>query len=76
MSEELNQAGGNEALEKPQEVEAVLQKKYHVYDLWEKKYLGQTDLIRFTLAPWRPALFGLTTNQVSEQEIISVLTPE
>jgi hypothetical protein len=76
MSEELKQAGGNEALEKPQELEARLQKKYHVYDLWEKKYLGQTDLLRFTLAPWRPALFGLTTNQVPEQEIISLLTPD
>jgi hypothetical protein len=76
MSEELKQAGGNEALEKPQELEAVLQKKYYVYDLWAKEYLGQTDSIRFTLAPWRPALFGLTTNRVPEQEIISVLTSE
>lgn len=74
MSEELKQAGGNESLEKPHEVEAKLQQKYHVYNLWEQRYLGQTDSIRFTLDPWKPALFGLTTNKVPEQEIITRLT--
>jgi len=76
MSEQLKQTGGNESLEKPHELEAKLQQKYHVYNLREKRYLGQTDSIRFTLDPWKPALFGLTTNKVPEQVIISLLTPD
>jgi hypothetical protein len=63
-------------LEKPQDLKAVLQKKYHVYDLWQKKYLGHTDSINLSLYPWRPALFALTTVQVPEEEIIPRLTPD
>ena len=40
MSEELKQAGGNEALEKPVGIEVKLTKAAHVYDLRTQKYLG------------------------------------
>src|SRR5207244_8614008 len=40
MSEELKQVGGNEAFEKPVDVEASLPRRMHVYDLRTRKYLG------------------------------------
>jgi hypothetical protein len=64
MSEELKQAGGNEALERPVEIEAALRQPRHVYDLRAQKHLGRLDRIRFTLDPWRPALFALTEKEI------------
>ncbi|MDB6130115.1 MAG: Beta-galactosidase, partial [Verrucomicrobiales bacterium] len=40
MSEDLKQAGGNESLEKPLQLNAQLLKPYHVYDLSSGRYLG------------------------------------
>jgi hypothetical protein len=73
MSEDLKQAGGNEALEKPVQIEAVLARKSHVYELWEQKYVGYTDRIPVLVNPWRPALFALCEEQVEAGKIIALL---
>jgi hypothetical protein len=64
MSEDLKQAGGNEALEKPIDLEARLDPPAHVYDLRAEKYLGQTNRIQFILDPWQPSLFALTAEKL------------
>jgi hypothetical protein len=76
MSEELKQAGGNEALERPVEVQATLPKPAHVYDLRAAKYLGRTDRLSFTLDPWQPSLFALTSQQLPAESIVAALTEE
>jgi hypothetical protein len=73
MSEDLKQAGGNEALEKPVDLEATLARSRHVYDLRAQKYLGETDRIRFTLDPWQPSLFALTAEKLPEESIVTTL---
>lgn len=73
MSEDLKQAGGNEPLEKPVEVEATLAQPAHVYDLRAQRYLGHTDRIRFTLDPWAPSLFALTQEKLDPATIVSAL---
>ncbi len=59
MSEDLKQAGGNEALEQPAELEARLARPAHVYDLRARKYLGHISTVAFRLDPWRPTLLAL-----------------
>ncbi len=76
MSEELKQAGGNEALEKPVELEAALPQAAHVYDLRTQQYLGHTDRIRFTLDPWQPALFALTQEKLPAGSIVEALSEQ
>jgi hypothetical protein len=73
MSEDLKQAGGNEALEKPVEVEAKLAQAAHVYDLRARKHLGRTDHFTFRLDPWQPSLFALTTEPVAEDRVVELL---
>jgi hypothetical protein len=76
MSEELKQAGGNEALEKSGEIEATLSGRQHVYDLARHTYLGYTNRLHFTLDPWQPSLFALVASKSSEQSLIEELTPK
>jgi len=64
MSEDLKQAGGNELLEKPVEIEATLEAAAHVYDLRTQKYLGKVERFRFTLDPWQPSLFAVTEREM------------
>lgn len=59
MSESLEQAGGNESLEKPIEVVATLEKPTRITDLQTGKSWGPTVTLRFTLDPWKPSLFSL-----------------
>jgi hypothetical protein len=73
MSEDLKQAGGNEALEKPVEVKATLASPGHVYDLRTGKYLGQTDTLQFHLDPWQPSLFAVTRSRLAEAGIVETL---
>ncbi|MGA2656810.1 MAG: beta-galactosidase [Verrucomicrobiota bacterium] len=75
-SEELKPAGGNEALEKPVELEAALAQPAHVYDLRAQKYLGRTDRIRFQLDPWQPALFALTEEKLPPESIVASLSAD
>ncbi len=66
MSEDLKQAGGNEALEKPIEIRANLDKPMHIYDLRAGQYRGFANEIHFTLDPWQPSLFALTETQKAD----------
>jgi len=74
MSEDLKQAGGNEPLEKPVEIEARLSESGHIYDLRAQKYLGHTDRIRFTLDPWQPSLFAITKDKLPAETIVEALS--
>jgi Beta-galactosidase len=76
MSEDLKQAGGNETLEKPVDLDAQLQQPAHVYDLRTEKYLGRTNRIHFTLDPWQPSLFALTAEKLPDgSSLLESLTP-
>ncbi|MGV3773379.1 MAG: beta-galactosidase [Verrucomicrobiales bacterium] len=66
MSEDLKQSGGNEPLEKPVDEVAVLSDASHVYDLRTGNYFGKIRQIRFTLNPWKPALFALLPEPLPE----------
>lgn len=73
MSEELKQAGGNEALEKPVEIEATLAQAAHIYDLRAGKYLGKAQQIRVQLEPWKPSLYALLPEKVAEEDVLQRL---
>jgi hypothetical protein len=73
MSESLQQAGGNEALEKPAPLDVALPQAAHIYDLNTQTYLGFVDHIKFTLDSWRPSLFALTSKKIPAAEIVSTL---
>jgi hypothetical protein len=73
MDESLAQRGGNEALEKAATVVARLIKKHHVYDIQTGRYLGYLDEIKFLLDPWKPALFALTPQRLSDGDIVTQL---
>jgi hypothetical protein len=73
MSEELKQAGGNEALEKPIDLTARLAQPAHLYDLRARKYLGQTDRLTFRLDPWQPSLFALLPEKTDPAGIVEWL---
>lgn len=66
MSEDLKQAGGNEALEQPAELEAAWTDPAHVYDLRTGAYLGHSATLRFPLDPWRPTLLALLPERTSD----------
>jgi hypothetical protein len=74
MSEELKQAGGNEPLERPVELEATLKNPAYIYDLVTQKYVGYSSRIRFTLSPWHPSLFALLKTKVAEDKLLEILT--
>lgn len=76
MSEDLKQAGGNEILEKPIDLEAGLAEAAHVYDLRTQKYLGRTDRITFHLDPWQPSLFALLREEVPPGSLLQRLAVE
>lgn len=73
MSEDLKQAGGNEQLEKPIQLDAKLAKPAHVYDLRGLKYIGQTDHIAFRLDPWEPSLFALLPEKIAAEHLLERL---
>ncbi len=74
MSEDLKQAGGNEPLESPVEMDAQLPAAAHVYDLRAEKYLGHIDHWKFTLDPWEPSLFALTPEKLGSDRVIAELS--
>src|SRR5581483_3047679 len=74
MSESLAQAGGNEALEKPIELDATLPSAAHVYDLRGPVYLGFTNRIHVALDPWRPSLFTVLKKKLPTESVIDALT--
>jgi hypothetical protein len=76
MSESLQQAGGNEALEKPIQVEVTLPTALPVYDLKAQTYLGRIQHLQFNLDPWHPSLFAVTTNEIPAESVIPNLTEQ
>jgi hypothetical protein len=76
MSEELKQAGGNEALEKAVELEATLSQPAHAYDLRTQRYLGHTGRLRFSLDPWQPSVFALTQDRLPAESIVAALSEQ
>lgn len=70
MSEDLKQAGGNEALEEPVKVAASLQSPMHVYDLLRKRDIGVTNQLSFILDPWQPALFVIAKDRPTLESLI------
>ncbi len=73
MSEDLKQAGGNEALEKPVTFEAKLVVAEHVYDLRSGKYLGHLESIPVNLDPWQPSLYALTKAKLPDGDVVAEL---
>jgi hypothetical protein len=70
MSEDLKQAGGNEALEKSIDLDAKLAQPAHAYDLRTGRYLGHTERLRFTLDPWQPSLFVLLDEKAEDPDLV------
>jgi hypothetical protein len=64
MSEDLAQAGGNENLEKPADVEVTLSEAAHVYDLRRNVYVGRVNHFTARIDPWQPALYALLKEKV------------
>ena len=73
MSEDLKQAGGNEALEKSINVQVKLAQPVHLYDLAAPEYLGFTNIIPLHVDPWRPSLFALLPEKVDEARVVDWL---
>ena len=73
MGEDLKQAGGNEALEKPVKFEAKLAAPAHVYDLRAGKYLGLIASIPVELDPWQPSLYALANSKLPDGDCIAEL---
>ena len=76
MSEDLKQAGGNEALERPLELTAQLSHlapSVQIYDLRTERKIGQGKSWSFTLDPWQPSLFALVRDPVPEGQLPSRL---
>jgi len=71
MSEDLKQAGGNETLEQPVNLDAKLQHAMHIYDLRLRAYLGYTNQIHFSLDPWQPSLFALTPEKLPVESLFN-----
>ncbi|HNU50476.1 MAG TPA: beta-galactosidase [Verrucomicrobiota bacterium] len=69
MSEDLRQAGGNEALEKPVTV-TLRFGSGHLYDLRRQTYLGHNLDHTFVLDPWQPALFALLAERQPAENLV------
>lgn len=64
MSEDLSQAGGNEALEKPVQVTLKMPAGF-CYDVQTGKLLGNGD-VKLTVEPWRPTLLAIFAKEVAD----------
>ncbi|MEO7319374.1 MAG: beta-galactosidase [Chthoniobacteraceae bacterium] len=73
MSEDLKQAGGNEALETPVTFDAKFAAPGHVYDLRSGKYLGLLKSIPVDLDPWQPSLYALTKTKLPDGDVLAEL---
>lgn len=76
MSEDLKQAGGNEALEKSVTIQAELAVAGHLYDLVQQKYLGNTKRFSVALDPWHPALFAVLPEQIPLESLMKHLSDQ
>ena len=79
MSENLRQAGGNEALEGPVELTARLSELpqvRHIYDLRAGRKLAHGQEWTFTLDPWQPSLFALLPDASEAAGLVTRLLGE
>jgi hypothetical protein len=72
-SEDIVAAGGNANLEKAVDLQARFAAAAHVYDLRQRRYLGFTDHIAFTLDPWEPSLYALLPQPVPAETVVDAL---
>ena len=79
MSEDLKQAGGNEALEQPIDLTAQLTAgggeagAPYVYDLRAGRLVGRVDHWSFRLDPWEPSLFALLPEPLPAETLVATL---
>ena len=76
MSEDLKQAGGDEAVEAPVKLEAKLTQAAHVYDLRTERYLGYGERFEFTLDAWEPTLLAVSQVKLTEKGLVAWLGSE
>jgi hypothetical protein len=72
MSEELKQAGGNEALEQPVTISVALPAAAHAYDLRTGAYLGLVKELRVSVDAWAPSLYALSPRKL-EGNVVETL---
>ncbi len=76
MSEDLKQAGGNEALERPVELTARFSPILFAaarLDLRTGRYFGPVERWTFTLDPWQPSLFALLPEAQPVEGLVEAL---
>ena len=73
MSEDLRQAGGNAALEKPVTFTATWDGDSEVVDLRSGKSLGRNHEIEVSLDPWQPSLYALLPEAVKGDVVEELL---
>ncbi len=76
MSEDLKQAGGNDALEQPIALTARLSQlapEQFIYDLRSGRRVGHGKSWTFTLDPWQPSLFALLPEPVAAETVVASL---
>lgn len=73
MSEDLKQAGGNEALETAIEIDARIDPSLPagiIYDLRSRRRIAEGREWTFVLDPWQPALFAVLPKPVAEEDLM------
>jgi hypothetical protein len=76
MSEDLKQGGGNDALERPVELDLRLGPELsggHIYDLRSGRKLAEGRQWLFTLDPWAPSLFAVLPQPVPDGDVVRAL---
>jgi hypothetical protein len=73
MAEDLKQAGGNENLEIPIELEATLAAPAYVYDLNTQQFLAHTNRVQLKLDPWQPTILVLLQKRIPQDELLTTL---
>lgn len=72
MTEDLKAYGGNEALEAPLDITVHFSRRAHVYDLRERRYVGEVSEVTTRLDPWSPRLYMLSPGR---QDPFAVTSP-
>jgi hypothetical protein len=76
MSETLEQAGGNQHLERAVPVEARFREAADIYDLRAVRWLGRTNQVTFVLDPWQPTLLAWLPERIPAERVMDTLLPE
>jgi hypothetical protein len=73
MSEDLKQAGGNQALETPIEAKIQLKSAGHVYDLRTGHYMGEGSQFKVHIDPWEPTLLAIFQRKLTGENPVAYL---